>query len=219
MNLIQTVVQCLYPSLCRECNKTIPADDIFCRTCFATIRPMPSRIFPVTPTLPLKVYAISDYVAPIRKLVIKKFHGDVLASKQLARLMMAFTPLGSMRVDYLIPVPLHWSRYASRGFNQAYEIAAMISKQTKIPVLKLVRRGRKTTFQWKLSGQQRQENVKNAFQLSLRYMLTGTDFLRGKHIVLIDDLCTTGATLIQVAKVIAPYRPASISACVACRAT
>jgi len=218
MNIVQHILQCLYPTLCRECNVVIPPSDIFCGHCLASIRPIPSKIFPVTKDLTLTVFAVSHYATPVRRLIIKKFHGDVLASRQLARMMLAFTPLRSMPIDYFVPIPLHWTRYASRGFNQAHVIAQSLRKEIKKPVVRLIYRSRLTTFQWKLSAEHRQTNVKHAFDIHPWYKIMGAHKIQGKDIILIDDLCTTGATLVQVAKVIARYNPKSLTAIVGCRA-
>lgn len=175
-------------------------------------------MFGINRNLTLKVFAASAYQDPIRPLVTKKFSGDMLASRQLARMILAMTPLQKDPVDFLVPIPLHWTRYSSRGFNQAYEMAKFLSKQLNVPVLNLIRRSKRTTFQWKLAPNERQLNVRGAFDFSWWYRLTGTDFLRDKHIVLVDDLCTTGSTLVHIAKVIAKAHPASITAVVGCRA-
>lgn len=219
MKSIKTLLQCLYPRLCRGCNQVIPPEDIFCMACAGSVKPLPSVMFAINKSLTLKVFAISSYAPPVKDLVTKKFSGDILASYQLARLILAFTPIRTTPVDLLVPVPLHWTRYASRGFNQAYEMTKILSKQLNVPTARLVRRSRKTAFQWTLSNKDRQENVKNAFTLQWWYRFVKTDAIRDKHIVLIDDLCTTGATLVHIAKLLARDKPASITAFVGCRAT
>lgn len=166
----------------------------------------------------MPVFAACAYKHPAKTLVTRKFAGDLVACKQLANLMLAFTPIKTQQVDAFIPVPLHWTRYATRGFNQANEIAKVLSKQCNAPVLHPVRRKRKTQYQWKLSSEQRALNVNQAFDLSFYAMLAGTDWFAGKHIVIVDDLCTTGATLSHVATVLAQTKPASLTALVGCRA-
>src|SRR3990172_9970365 len=102
----------------------------------------------------MNVFAVSSYQLPVKPLVTKKFSGDVLASQQLARLMLSLTPIRKRTVDYLIPIPLHWTRYARRGFNQSYEMAKVLSSDLHVPAIRLLARMRMTTFQWKLSGKQ-----------------------------------------------------------------
>lgn len=142
----------------------------------------------------------------------------MLASRHLARLILALTPLRTTPVDFFVPVPLHWTRYSSRGFNQAHEMAKFLGKELNIPVLRLIRRSRRTAFQWTLSHKERGQNVSGAFDFSWWYCIAGTGVLQDKHIVLVDDLCTTGSTLVQIAKIIAKANPASVTAVVGCRA-
>jgi len=216
--MLKSILQIVYPSLCRGCNCLVGQQDVFCPPCAASIKPIVSLHLPVTKHVIMPVFAASAYVPPVRTLVVKKFAGDVGASRQLAQLMLDHTPLRSLPVDYVVPVPLHWTRYASRGFNQAHEMAKIVAAGCDAKVARLVRRVRRTSFQWQLPAKGRQQNVAKAFDLHYWYRLTGTAAIEGKHVVLVDDLCTTGATLAQVAKVIAACKPASLTAVVGCRA-
>ncbi len=219
MNIFHPLLQSMYPPLCRGCQTLITSEEIFCITCMTHLKPLPSLILPVTSRYRLTVFAATAYAYPARTLVTRKFSGDVVAARQLARLMLMYTPLRTHSIDYLVPIPLHWTRYAQRGFNQAYEMAQTIGPDIKKPVTRLIRRQKTTTFQWKLSGKNRQENVKDAFALSLKYCWLERPDIRDRHIVIIDDLCTTGATLVQASRIIAEHQPASITAFVGCRAT
>lgn len=115
--------------------------------------------------------------------------------------------------DLLVPVPLHWMRYAYRGYNQAYEMAQVLQKYMNIPVIELVGINRRTQFQFKLTASEREQNVKNAFYLKTEHAQN----FQSKHIVIVDDLMTSGATLQAVAKVLLPLKPASLTAVVGCR--
>ncbi|MEO1028281.1 MAG: phosphoribosyltransferase family protein [Pseudomonadota bacterium] len=94
--------------------------------------------------------------------------------------------------DYLIPIPLHMTRLAHRGFNQAGWLASAIGRQSGTRVIAdgLIRK-RRTGSQEGLSVLQRAENVRNAFLVPSRH----TDCVRNSRIVLIDDVFTTGATV------------------------
>jgi ComF family protein len=93
-------------------------------------------------------------------------------------------------IDYLVPVPLHARRQSKRGFNQSEVIARGIMKETgwKLDTTNLIRSGA-TETQTRKSRSARWENVKDIFQLQ-----NPTRF-SGKHILLIDDVITTGSTL------------------------
>ena len=208
----------MYPSLCRQCSVVVVPKDVFCDACTATIKPVVTAFLPLTKTTTLKVFAVSNYVAPMRLLVTRKFAGDVLAARQLADMINTFIPLKNHSIDVLVPVPLHWTRYAARGYNQAYVIARRLGKHLNVPVVRAVRRAHKTAFQWQQTAEVRRQNVKTAFGIAWWYKRNKLDFLTGKHVMIVDDLCTTGATLMAVAKVIAQAKPASVTAIVACRA-
>jgi ComF family protein len=120
-------------------------------------------------------------------------------------------------VDLLIPVPLHWSRRARRGFNQAEEIVLEILAITKWRAAKVLWRTRRTAEQALTdSVTARRENLRGAFACR-RY--AGKQ-VAGKHVWLVDDVSTTGATLHAAAGALRllprAQRPASISAAVVC---
>ncbi len=97
-------------------------------------------------------------------------------------------------INAIIPVPLAKTRLRQRGYNQSEIIAQGISKVTGIPVLTHV--ARRTTFaksQTSLSTAQRFENVKDAFQL------VNADAIRHRHVLIVDDVVTTGATTTALA--------------------
>jgi ComF family protein len=99
--------------------------------------------------------------------------------------------------DFLIPVPLHKSRYRERGFNQSDILAEGISKVIGLSVLKSVlKRKKNTKDQTNLSFQQREENVRGAFVVS------EPEVINGKKIILVDDVITTGATLSECARML-----------------
>lgn len=90
-------------------------------------------------------------------------------------------------IDHIVPVPLHYQRLFMRGFNQAYQLASAISKKLKQPVnSNLVHRIRHTDKQEGLSPQQRKANLSHAFAVQSE--------VKDQHILLVDDVITTGAT-------------------------
>jgi len=93
-------------------------------------------------------------------------------------------------IDYLIPVPLHPKRERQRGYNQSLIIARGINEVTGIPIGdKYLVRGIYTETQTHKSAEDRFKNVKDIFEVQF------ADELKGKHVLLIDDVLTTGATL------------------------
>lgn len=203
----------LYPSFCRSCEvKT--EHDIFCADCAAYLPHLATVSIPLTSTCPLKIYAASDYVGALRSLVMRKHYGDYQAAVDLGSFITSRLDLSMVQVDYVVPVPLHWSRLMRRGYNQAGVIAGTIASSINKPVFKGLVRSRSTAYQLHLDRDARFKNVREAF--SLKRSVNRSD-LEGKHILLVDDLCTTGATLKEIARVFLPYKPASLKAVVACR--
>lgn len=101
--------------------------------------------------------------------------------------------------DFLIPVPLHWSRLFKRRYNQSALLADEISKLSKKPVLKnLLKRVIATPPQGHMSSKERLKNVKHAFECGDKH----EEILKGKTVILIDDVLTSGATANECAKVL-----------------
>lgn len=97
-------------------------------------------------------------------------------------------------IDLLIPVPMYWWKRARRGYNQAEQLCIGISKITGIPVDTSLRARRPHRTQTAFSHDRRLDNLKDIF--TLRH----PERLAGKHILLVDDVCTTGATLTAAAQ-------------------
>ena len=94
-------------------------------------------------------------------------------------------------IDIFLPVPLSRKRLRQRGYNQSEELARGISEVTHLPlVTKAVIRKHFVRSQTQLTRYERQENVADMFELRDDHLI------KGKHVLLIDDICTTGATLI-----------------------
>ncbi|MBQ0049334.1 MAG: ComF family protein [Bacteroidales bacterium] len=144
-----------------------------------------------------------------------KFQGRADVALQMGRLLASvFSPgLFFEGIDYLIPVPLHPKRLKQRGYNQAEQLAKGISAQTSIPLLcNVLCRVRDTRKQTDLNVLSRFENVQGAFGvgeagsqigfLSLlgRKKTISIPDLNQKHVLLVDDVVTTGATVSAAAQ-------------------
>lgn len=201
------------PSLCAYCKQFLSTTDVFCAACQYKIFPIVSKKIDVTASFSITVLALSDYKDPLKKLILAKGWSDSLASYQMGQLLSALPSLQQLDCDVIVPIPLHWTRYAWRGFNQAHEIARVIQKTKKVPLCHLLKRVKKTAFQSTLVSSLRVENLKNAF------VLNGIDKKEyvGKHILLVDDLMTTGSTLRAAAKALLVLKPRKITVAVVCR--
>jgi len=98
--------------------------------------------------------------------------------------------------DAIVPMPMHWRRRWSRGFNQADLLGRVLSRRLRVPLRDAVRRVTATSPQAGLTGAQRRANMSAAFAVKRH------EAVRGKRILLIDDVFTTGATAGACARVL-----------------
>ncbi len=96
-----------------------------------------------------------------------------------------------LNADCVSPIPLHWTRSLSRGYNQAELVASVFSKKTGIPMIKTLKRVKFTPKQARLSREERKKNLSNAFQINKKTCA----FQKFGTILLLDDVLTTGVTL------------------------
>ena len=113
-------------------------------------------------------------------------------------------------IDALLPMPLHWRRQAMRGFNQAHELARPLQRRTALPLLHPIRRVRSTPFQSGLDAAARSRNLRNAF--------VATDAITAQHVLIIDDVITTGESCRRLASVVLAAGAKKVSALAVARA-
>jgi ComF family protein len=201
------------PPMCAHCKAFLVGRTVFCASCAVLVQPIVSHTLAITATHTVLVFAISDYKDPIRSLILAKGIQNIAAARQIGILLWNMTDLKYQHFDYIIPVPLHWWRYAQRSYNQAAEIAYGMRTQNNIPVLNALQRTRATIRQSELSHDARADNVKEAFVVPLALKKK----IRGARVLLVDDLMTTGATLKACTKQLLLCKPASIVVGVASR--
>ena len=113
----------------------------------------------------------------------------------------------------IVPVPLHWTRLFARRYNQAAVLALGLGRRNGLKVASdLLTRSRRTPSQGGLARAARQANVRGAFQIPPHHTAT----VRGAHVVLVDDVLTTGATVQACARTL--YRAGAASVDVLCLA-
>lgn len=138
-----------------------------------------------------------------------KYHGKRRAARPLARLLEPVWRASGLRASVIIPVELHPSRRRLRGFNQSALLGRELGRALGLPVREgLLRRTRRTATQARLPLRARYANVASAFVLA-----PGADrALVGAHILLLDDIITSGATIQAAASALRAARPAAIYA-------
>jgi ComF family protein len=203
--------------LCLDCQRALPWNRSACARCGL---PMPEPVAACGRCLrkppPLdRVHAAFRYGFPVDNLLPRfKFHHDLAAGRELADAMRTALEAamldGAERPDALIAIPLHPKRLRQRGYNQALELAQPLAKAFAIPLLHDgLRRVRDIAPQSELGALARRRNPRGAFE-------TGTDPLPA-HVVLVDDVMTTGATLHECARMLKRAGVQRVDAWVAAR--
>ena len=139
--------------------------------------------------------ALADYRAPLDTLAVElKFRARLAAGAEFARhLHAAFEDSGLPLPDVIVPVPLSRTRLVARGYNQAWAIARPLAQRMGVRAdVSLIERVRHTSAQSRLDQDTRRRNVASAFSISGN--------VRGKHVGVVDDVMTSGATLDALAR-------------------
>lgn len=162
---------------------------------------------------------VCDYAAPTDQLVLAlKFGHHLPLAKLLADAMVeqVLTQENIVLPDLLCPVPLSKQRLAERGFNQSLEIAKIMSSRLQIPLASdLLIRTKNTPPQSSLAHELRIKNVRNAFIIRPDMI----DLVAGKHIGIVDDVLTTGATVNELAKLLKRFGAHKVSNLIFARTT
>lgn len=211
-HLLYVVEYVIAPPVCYACRSFIQKRTILCDDCDQLLVPIAPKLIQINASYTMTIHAICKYDDPLKRLILAKHYSEHNMFEGLADLMWQKTVLLHVPVDCFVPIPLHWSRKMKRGFNQAEILAKRLGYHGGIPVYDMVSRTKKTEYQARVQRDGRKDNVSKAFVLK-----DGFD-IAGKHIMLVDDLCTTGSTAVEIAKILIKAKPASVSLVVACRA-
>ena len=198
--------------LCPACAEALPWNASACLRCALPL-PVPGTCGACLQKPPPmgETHAVFVYGFPLDRLVPRlKFHNDLAAGRLLSGLMAE--GLGALpRPAALLPVPLHATRLGRRGYDQALELARPLARAFQVPLLPdALVRTRATAPQSELDAEARQRNLRRAFEVRAGAGLPA-------HVVLIDDVMTTGATLEAAAKALLRAGVARVDAWVCAR--
>jgi ComF family protein len=167
----------LAPPACAACDAPLQRAAAFCRPCAETVEPAPSSN---------AVVAAFGFGGAIRTAILRlKYEGRADVARPLGLLLGQAVRASELRGDVVVPVPLHPARLAERGFNQAALLARHIAKDAgrlSCGLERVASRRRQAS----LGRDERLANLDGAFHAS--------PSLRDKRVLLVDDVCTTGAT-------------------------
>ncbi len=213
MQLLTQITRQLYPTVCAACNQaiasrrtdlcvqchyTLPLTDHFSHRDNEFERHFWGRI-PIHFGAALFAYSPNDITQQLIHQI--KYHGKTRLGLALGRLLGQQLCLSmDPKPDLIIPVPLSARRRTQRGYNQAALIAKGVSQILHKPWREeILAKVQDTESQTIKSRTQRVENMAKAFRL------TNTNTILGRHILLVDDVLTTGATLESCAQLFLPY--------------
>ena len=218
-HLLHTVL----PVECAACGAALTDDPVpfFCRSCWATIRPLAGPACPhcglpfasdvaltyspehrclscrQDPPAFTRAWACHTYEPPLRNAIhLFKYRGKIALAKPLGMLLRNAWHRQA-DADILMPVPLHSSRLREREYNQSLLLADQLNRDLRMPLIydNLVRL-RATLPQTELSRSERLANLRRCFAVKRPTEIAG------KRVLLIDDVMTTGTTVNECAKVL-----------------
>jgi competence protein ComFC len=229
-SVCNTLIELFYPSncvgcghaqspgvfLCEECKKSVHRiAGPYCRVCSRHFEGIISGVFSCPnceDRPPAFDCVVSKYHAKglLRDLIHRfkygrQYHLRGVLAEYLVEAMQDERILGEP-ADCIVPVPLHPTRLRERGFNQTEALAEALFKREGIPILRCIQRKRYTQTQTRFDRSERMLNLRNSFT-----MRKNSD-VRGKHLVLLDDILTTGSTLHECALVLREAGAASVRA-------
>jgi competence protein ComFC len=228
--LLETLTELFYPSNCVGCGHPQELGTLLCRDCLAT-SPRIRAPFCRCCSRPFEGLIPGEFACPncedrtpafdcvvsarlargiLRDLIHRfKYGRQFYLRRVLAQTLvegMQDARIQSNPVDGLVPVPLHPTRLRERGFNQAEALAETLAKQAQLPMMRFLERRRYTDTQTRFDRVERMQNLRKAFAMRKNTKV------RGKHLLLLDDVMTTGSTLHECALVLREAGAASVRA-------
>jgi ComF family protein len=234
--MVEGVADTLFPWACVACG--VRADSPLCRECLSRVRWIaepccstcglpfaspPSRLcgrcLEEPPTFrrlrALACYGTSNEARDPLGIALRalKYAGRRALARSLSALLAERFPYPGERFDVVAPVSLHLERLRTRGFNQALLLARDPARRFGLPLdAGLLKKSRATPAQVGLSERERRSNVRSAFALR-----SGRS-VEGKRVLLVDDVCTSTATVQACAHLLRQHGADSVDVLVASRA-
>ncbi len=188
------LIDALLPARCLNCRRPAAAagwSPFLCSRCSAAL---PLRTRPTCVAPGLWIWAPMAFEGPARVLLhALKYHGATLIGRRLGQQIAML--LEETAPQIVVPVPLHWRRRWVRGHNQALTLARGVARELpSVGVMQVLRRVRATAPQVGLGARRRRANLRDAFAVE-----TSRRRIEGLRVVLLDDVVTTGSTMLEAA--------------------
>lgn len=197
----------LFPNRCPFCGDLISAADYYCELCRKYLPYVYGRVEP--PENVSRLTAVCWYSRRARDAVLSLKYGGLIYPADAFALMMSEKLLRDRETaDVLVSVPSGFLSAKKRGFSAARVICARMALRLNIPMADIVGAYDNKVEQKALSAKSRRENAMKSF-----YVKKNAD-IKGKRIMLVDDVCTTGSTLSAIAGMLLNAGAAEVMACV-----
>lgn len=213
MKLINYIRHFLLPVRCPFCNRVISIDQCCCPKCREKL---PSSYIESFAYGGYRCVSSFPYDGIFRKaILVYKFHDKPDRKRQLAMLMEKDIKdcYKDKNFDIITSVPLHKNKYKKRGYNQSCLLGKELSALLNIPYVEVLEKHRDNKIQHTLKRKDRIKNVKNA------YRLIDSKLIKGKNILIVDDIITTGSTLGECCRILENGGAKEVSCCTFCNAT
>jgi ComF family protein len=202
--------------ICSDCCADLPRVEFSCKRCASPVgTSLPEGIYcaacQANPPPFIAAVARLEYAFPTDAAIkAMKFNRRLDYIPAFAGLLIDSMAELADDIDALVAVPLHWRRQAIRGFNQAEELCKPLVRHTGLPLLGNVSRARATPYQSVLDAKHRHGNLKSAFAVRGK--------ISAQHVLIVDDVITTGETCGQLARALLENGVARVSVLAIARA-
>lgn len=200
------IIRLVYPEVCEICGQSlVNGETVLCTGCNSKMprtfnhrrgpmSPVHKRIFSKAPVE--RAASMFDYVkqSPYARLVhLMKYNNRPDLAVEMGRMFARELAEDNFfdGITRLVPIPVYYSRRLKRGYNQTEKIAEGISNITSIPVVTALSAVKAHSTQTSFSAYERWQNVRDIYEV------TNVDLLTNQHIALIDDVITTGSTIVS----------------------
>lgn len=218
-NAASSAIGAVYPDACEICGRSLTeCEDTICLECDinlprANIHLNPDnrisqRLARLIPQCPVASWFIYESGEPQHELIhqIKYHNRPSLGEKLGQRFAKEIQGDGFFDdIDLILYVPMHWLKFARRGYNQSYMIARGVSRQTNIPIGRNLIATRSHSTQTAHTGLERSANVIDSVGV------THPEQIRSRHVLIVDDVITTGSTIEASVRAALTASPSAIS--------